>query len=193
MLKYVMETNERIMQMSDKERIEFLIRRLGINATEFSTKTGISGATLSHIMSGRSLPTLKIFRAIIAAYPELNPEWMMMGTGTMYKNQESRVQNPGLEGSASQEPRGENLDHGSDSMDLFSGAEGVFDFPTESTKPAKTAASVQQLKPQMASIQPGLSVEDVVMSTVSAMNNFKQRKIVEVRIFFDDGTFQEFN
>ena len=46
--------------MSDTERVVEIIRVMGMNNIQFSQKTGISPASLSHITSGRSNPTLTI-------------------------------------------------------------------------------------------------------------------------------------
>ena len=50
--------------MSDTERVVEIIRVMGMNNIQFSQKTGISPASLSHITSGRSNPTLTILRNI---------------------------------------------------------------------------------------------------------------------------------
>lgn len=154
--------------MDDKERIEFLIGQLEMTNVEFAARTGIAPATLSHITSGRSKPTLAILRGIIAGFPDLNPEWILMGTGTMYKeNTEQQIENAGTDGS---------VDDGTD----------MFSFDT--TQP--THSNADQNRPVAKSPR----MEDVVKATVAAMAGGmqKQRKVVEIRIFFDDGTYQEF-
>ena len=62
--------------MTDKERIEYVINESGLTYVEFSSRTGISPATLSHITSGRSKPTLTIMKGILAGFPDINPEWL---------------------------------------------------------------------------------------------------------------------
>lgn len=154
--------------MDDKERIEFLIGQLGMTNVEFAAKTGIAPATLSHITSGRSKPTLTILRGIIAGFPDLNPEWILMGTGTMYKETtKQQIENSDINGSAD------------DGTDMFS-------FDTVSTD----HSNADQSRP----VTRGPRMEDVVKATVAAMATGiqKQHKVVEIRIFFDDGTYQEF-
>ena len=72
--------------MSDTERVVEIIRVMGMNNIQFSQKTGISPASLSHITSGRSNPTLTILRNIVESFPELNPEWVLLGRGDMFRN-----------------------------------------------------------------------------------------------------------
>ena len=72
--------------MSDTERVVEIIRVMGMNNIQFSQKTGISPASLSHITSGRSNPTLTILRNIVESFPELNPEWVLLGRGDMFQS-----------------------------------------------------------------------------------------------------------
>ncbi len=160
--------------MDDKERIEYIIRQLGMTNVDFAAKAGIAPATLSHITSGRSKPTLTILRGIIAGFPELNPEWVLMGSGPMYKDTtKTSIEN--TESDSSFSPGEE--------ADLFS----AFDSQIPSRSRRDFAA-----RP----VSSGPSMEEVVRTTVAAMTTAskpQQRKIVEIRIFFDDGTYQQFN
>lgn len=154
--------------MDDKERMEFLIKHLGVSNVEFAAKTGIAPATLSHITSGRSKPTLTILRGIIAGYPELNPEWVLMGTGTMYKDTaKSQIENTSKE-----------VEAGLGDVDLFSALDSEIKSHQKENRNGQ-----------------GFSTEEVVKATVAAMSaaHSQPRKVVEIRVFFDDGTYQEFN
>ena len=72
--------------MDDKERIEYIILEKQLSNTEFCAKANIAPATLSHILSGRSKPSLAILRGVVTGFPDLNPEWVLLGTGEMYRN-----------------------------------------------------------------------------------------------------------
>ena len=74
------------MVLDDKDRIIFLIHEKGLTNVEFSALTGVAPATISHITSGRSKPTLQVFKGILNGFPDLNSEWVFLGTGPMYKN-----------------------------------------------------------------------------------------------------------
>ena len=69
-----------------KERLRQVLEYFGINQTEFASRTGISKATLSHILSagGRggnlSDPTIE---KIVTAFPSLNRDWIARGNGSM--------------------------------------------------------------------------------------------------------------
>ena len=72
--------------MEDKERIEYIMLEKQLSNTEFCAKANISPATLSHILGGRSRPSLAILRGVVMGFPDLNPEWVLLGTGDMYRS-----------------------------------------------------------------------------------------------------------
>ena len=136
--------------MSDTERVVEIIRVMGMNNIQFSQKTGISPASLSHITSGRSNPTLTILRNIVESFPELNPEWVLLGRGDMFRNASTpeNDQNTGANSldDAAISPTGGNL---SQENGLFTNEDFApsFDFggsntPSESTRQGTTRQAV---------------------------------------------------
>lgn len=170
------ETNNR--PMGDKERIEFIIKEMALSNVEFSQLTGIAPATISHITSGRSKPTLPIFKSIMEAFPDLNPEWVFMGVGSIYKNKEN-------EKVVSQESQ----QYSNGTLDLFA-SESLANTPSKKyVEPAKGKPSVADgVKPTDM-----LGIKDVIRSSMEEAISQRRRQIVEVRIFFDDGTYEAFN
>lgn len=152
--------------MTDKERIEFVIKESGLTYVEFSARTGISPATLSHITSGRSKPTLAIMRGILTGFPSINSEWLFLGTGRVYKTaEEMEMMNNESDGDA-------------ESGDLFSSNISETGAPSEKKK-------------SMIGDSSSIDITSVIQHTVEAMRR-PERKITEVRIFFDDGTYEAF-
>ncbi|MBQ2200043.1 MAG: helix-turn-helix transcriptional regulator, partial [Bacteroidaceae bacterium] len=136
--------------MSDTERVVEIIRVMGMNNIQFSQKTGISPASLSHITSGRSNPTLTILRNIVESFPELNPEWVLLGRGDMFRNASTpeNDQNTGANSSddAAISPTGGNM---SQENGLFTNEDFApsFDFsgsntPSETTRQGTTRQAV---------------------------------------------------
>ncbi len=160
--------------MGDKERIEYIIKDKGLSNVEFSTITGIAPATISHITSGRSKPTLPILKGILRGFPDLNPEWVFMGEGQMYKQEVDEMN---------------DSDHvpPSGSYDLFSSLDSDGNVkPISTPRPAR----------QPAGITPGIDkagIKDVIRESFESMLGKQRRQIVEVRIFFDDGTYEAFS
>ncbi len=142
------------------------MKQEGLNQKEFAATTGISPATLSSIFNGRTSPTLNHAEALHRRFPKLNMSWLLFGEGDMYvKPQESTAQ-----GGMNQED------------DAFA-----------SLHPEVVGGDDAQ------SASPGLPFDvnggtpriPVVREVVKFIDK-PQRKITEIRIFFDDGTFETF-
>lgn len=77
---------------SFSERLMELIVTLGLNKNSFAMKIGLSdNATIVRIVNdptrGASFPVLQ---AIMTAFPEVNPRWLILGEGEMFEKEEWR-------------------------------------------------------------------------------------------------------
>ncbi len=181
--------------MEDKDRIEQIMIAKGLNKVEFSAKTGIATASLSHMSSGRSNPTLSTFRAILKAFPDLNPEWVYDGIGDMYRSAggNSGDASTGTSNISSEASGGDSASrtsslYSSEPTDIF--ANIVTEISGDTRKPQTSNIHSKSSSP----IQVGssLSAAEIVKETLMQMHHPK-RNIVEVRIFFDDGTYEAFS
>lgn len=160
--------------MDDKDRIEFLIHDKGLSNVEFSAITGIAPATISHITSGRSKPTLPILKGILNGFPDLNPEWVFLGNGPMYRINKEDHQDE----QSSVSPV--------DTPDLFSSL-------PQNEKPfvgMNQNGKNNQVNSKMVN---SADLKDVIRDSMVAAMGLRKRQIVEVRIFFDDGTYEAFS
>lgn len=165
--------------MDDKERIEYIIKEMSLSNVEFSQLTGIAPATISHITSGRSKPTLPILKAIVMAFPELNPQWVFMGEGPVYSKSEAETDNV-----VSEQPVLRQT--GTGGLDLFSTVQ-----PNVKPRTAETVKAKPQAQP--AKTMDVLGLKEVIKASVDEAIGRRKRQIVEVRIFFDDGTYEAFS
>jgi len=62
-----------------------LLRRLGLTAAQFADTIGIQRSSVSHVISGRNKPSMDFVEKILAAYPQVNLEWLILGKGGMLK------------------------------------------------------------------------------------------------------------
>ncbi len=158
--------------MDDKDRIEFLIHDKGLSNVEFSAITGIAPATISHITSGRSKPTLPILKGILNGFPDLNPEWVFLGIGPMYK--------------INKEEEGQDAANSDDAPDLFSSL-------PRNEKPYNGASQNGKNGFSGSNMVNSADLKEVIRDSMVAAISQRKRQIVEVRIFFDDGTYEAFN
>lgn len=71
--------------MNEKERIERVKDSLGLTARQFAAEIHVQPGTISNMMSGRNNPSLDVMRRILERYPTLNPEWLILGKGEMWR------------------------------------------------------------------------------------------------------------
>jgi transcriptional regulator with XRE-family HTH domain len=57
-----------------------------LTPAKFADKLQISRAVISHILNGRNNPSLDVVTKILTQMDYINPEWLLTGKGSMYKN-----------------------------------------------------------------------------------------------------------
>ena len=67
-----------------KDRINALMKHLGMSQKNFAAEICISEGTLSSIFSGRTNPSLNTVNNIRERFPEVNMDWLMNGKGEMF-------------------------------------------------------------------------------------------------------------
>lgn len=68
-----------------KERIQKLLTSEGIQPTKFAEIIGVQRSSISHILSGRNKPSFDVIQSILKKFPKINSEWLILGSGDMYK------------------------------------------------------------------------------------------------------------
>lgn len=71
--------------MSEKERIEAIMKSLNLSARQFAEQIHVQPGTISNMMSGRNNPSYDVIKRILIRYPELNPEWLINEQGDMWR------------------------------------------------------------------------------------------------------------
>jgi transcriptional regulator with XRE-family HTH domain len=69
--------------MSFSERIKEIIKLKNMKQNTFAQKTGIKRTTISGIINAGSVPGGEVLAAIIEAFPDISPSWLMTGKGQM--------------------------------------------------------------------------------------------------------------
>lgn len=151
-----------------KDRIKTLMESRNMTQKEFADFLALGPATISGIFNGRTSPTLNIVEAIKKKVPDISTDWLMFGTGSMYENGSSS------KAASSPSPTGNER----------SVAEPMLDFGApDSTPPLPTSSPASTPK---AHVQPAIT------QTVVKYVDKPQRQITEIRIFYDDQTWETF-
>ena len=72
-------------------RILEVFNQSGLSRLEFSQKLNISNAVLSHLSSGRNKASMDLVISILQQFPEINPEWLVLGNGEMKRDNKDLV------------------------------------------------------------------------------------------------------
>jgi hypothetical protein len=182
--------------MTDKEKIELIIQEKHLNNTQFCNEVCIAPGTLSHILNGRTQPTLNILRSIVLAFPDINPAWLFYGEEPMYKNSDSPTPEDGeTDDSYLNKEQEGALNDEEGQLSLFASAPATVKgnaYAPSSTVLAQGTGGTRRTSAQVPVQAASLNVQDIVAETLKQQQK-PPRKVVEVRIFFDDGTFETFS
>lgn len=173
-----------------KDRIQQLMQHERMNQQEFSLASGIAPASLSSIFTGRTQPTLKHAQALHEHFPNLNTDWLLYGDGEMFLSS----------GEANPEAATSAIATGQTSLDF-----GLFTQSKNDVQSSSPSVSAVDQAPSHAAVSGYGSGQDTPVDSQNSMGyipqipieylkklDTKPRRIAEIRIFFDDGTFEVF-
>lgn len=161
-----------------KDRIRLLMEQTKLSQQDFAMKLGISPASLSGIFTGRTNPTNNHVNAIHRAFPEVNVSWLLFGEGEMYEATGAGGQHPGGQVAAeagSLFPPSEVL---SPEAQAAMRASGVPVSTESAAEPPVPAHAMRSLLAQF--------------SQTAKKEDKPRPKIKEIRVFYDDGTYESF-
>ena len=183
-----------------RERIKEIIEREGMGQSQFADFIGVNRPTLSHILAGRNNPSMEVVMKIHQKFPKINILWLLDGIGSYEGDavadyasgmliEDQVAEANGMSAYSRDEqtqPSPSAMPGGQPQSRFYQGelfAENAV-FAPESTGAAKNRKEMPLQTPQKA---PYLSDTQMEYARKSL-----QRKIVEIKIFFDDGTYETF-
>lgn len=72
-----------------KEKIEFLLRNKGLTSTQLARMLEIQPSGISHILSGRNKPSFDLVVKILRAFPDIDPDWLLLDGEQIFRTGES--------------------------------------------------------------------------------------------------------
>lgn len=75
-----------------KERIIEIMKYKKLSHSQFAEEIDIQRSTVSHIMKDRNNPSMRVYRKIIDRFTDINPDWLLSGTGSMIMNENQTIQ-----------------------------------------------------------------------------------------------------
>ncbi len=150
--------------MTEKERLVKLMELQQVNAKQFADEVGIQPGTISNIMKDRNKPSLEVLQRVLKRYSQVNPEWLICGTGSIYRQKGDSQQ---------------VLFDMAPSVDAGIQSSGIELQATQSSQSVMGGAVISSV---------GTNDKTTSLPIVASV---QQRKVKKITILFDDGTFQE--
>lgn len=159
-----------------KDRIRQIMESQHMTQQVFADFIGLAPATLSSIYNERTRPTLSVVEAIKKKIPNISTDWLMFGSGDMY------VASP-----ASPAPADSKFsanDGGANGGQIVQNPMLDFDQPQSPTlqQGPQTPYSFNSVKSTPSNIE----------RTEVKIIDKPQRKVKEIRVFYDDQTWETF-
>ena len=190
-----------------KDRIRQIMEDQKLNQQSFAQLIGKSTATLSNIFNDRTKPTLDIVDAIKKKFPQVNTEWLLFGTPPMYIN---KVED-GVAASSSGASVGAGGMDAEDSLDMYGGASASAGMGAQGGMPGAGGVAGDAMEPSLdfgadgqdaSPASPSLfdqpqmhgvkrTPKNIANAAVKIVDK-PQRRITEIRIFYDDQTWETF-
>ena len=148
-----------------KDRIRKVMESQHMTQQNFAQFIGVSTAALSSIFNGRTKATLNTVEAIRSKLPDINIEWLIFGTGDMFLH---------------------DTDHQTDASAGDNTPEEQvleFDMPATALPDGAQTASSQ--------LSVNRTLKKPLKNDMKILNK-SPRRVTEIRVFYDDQTYESF-
>ena len=163
-----------------KDRIIQIMRSKQMTQQEFARALEISPASLSNIFNGKTNPTGNHVTAIHRRFPDISVNWLMFGEGDMLTTVSDATND-----SATSLPS---------SAAAHAAIEAVAQDKVVDDVGHEPKSVSDKFHPSTVDMGcPSSDKEPAVVREIIKFIDKPQRKITEIRIFFDDGTFEVFS
>lgn len=163
---------------------------LQMKQKDFAAKIGISEASLSGVFNGRTRANNRHVEGIHNAFPQINLNWLMFGTGEMLNTHQIEQSPTPSENATVNNDFTPSTNNASATNGTPEGGLSIFSAPTDKTSQTSTNPAIAANN----SFSNELMQELIYLRELRDKNllNKKVRKVLEIRVFFDDGTYESF-
>ncbi len=153
------------------DRIKLIVEKEQIPSTLFAESIDVKQSTFSHILTGRNKPSLEVIMKIHRKYNYVNLNWLLYGQGSMLASDDGQK----LEYRETHHPEADLT------LPLFDqNPVNPYKIPEE-----------QIYRKEMPLETPINTPKETVIQEIKYIER-PPRKITEIRIFFDDNTYETF-
>lgn len=156
-----------------KERIRMIMEAELLTPSAFADMLEIGRAVMSHILNGRNNPSLDVVTRILTKLPYINPDWLLTGSGNMYK----------VETGKEDKDESQNSNYSSyNQTDLFSQ-------PSINTSPS----TVETKNEKEIIVETSENDMQIAEKQEFIYQKISNKKIIKIIIYYSDNTFETFN
>ena len=148
--------------MEIRERIAKIIALEGVTAAAFADMVGIQRSNVSHILNGRSGPSLELLQKILSTFPHYNTDWLVMGRGEIHRQP---VQKTIFDEIGELDPYADNVPDSADNGGNPA-ADDMVAVSESETQPAESQSDAQTSSDQVV----GQSVNSVTTTIAATVN-----------------------
>lgn len=190
-----------------KDRLQQLLADKALTANKLAEMLEVQPSGISHILAGRNKPSIDFVTKLLTVFPDINPDWFILGAAPMYRSAIKR----NAEAVQLTEKKTVNLD--SQAIGTPNTATAVLPEPAASA--TASAASVTDQQPtldfdipapvshpqaqttnvhsQSAATIPNLPAADATQRADTTLPGNSQKRIRKVMIFYADHTVESFD
>ena len=183
-----------------RERIKEIIEREGMAQSQFADFIGVNRPTLSHILLGRNNPSMEVVMKIHQKFPKINILWLLDGigsyesdavadypAGTLLEDQMANISSESFTAPSGYDEQATPAASGSQPQSRFYQGELFAENAVFAAESAGAPKNRKEMPLQTPPKEPYLSDSQIEYAKKSL-----QRKIVEIKVFYDDGTYETF-
>jgi len=120
-----------------KSKLEYLMRSENLTAITLARKLGIQPSAISHILNERNKPSFVLVVKILKAFPYINPDWLLLDSDKIYRDDVEREVNaaddatPSFEVDVDDE---KNIEFSAQKLNVENDERAIFSFSDNSAK-----------------------------------------------------------
>lgn len=175
-----------------KDRIRMVMDAMQMTQQEFAENIGIAPATISSVFTGRTRPSLGIVEAIKRKFPDVSTDWLMFGAGQMMSSASGDGQATPYDTGAEASADGADAGRGTDADGAAAAGGTVAGGAGASGRGGACVNGGRDVAAADVRADDAAGVDKSVMSFAVKNVDKPQRRIVEIRIFYSDQTWETF-
>lgn len=151
------------------QKLRDLLEKEGLRPSQFAEMLGVNPAGISHLLAGRNKPGYDLLQKILRRFPRINPDWLLLDSGTMYRDAAPSLADDDVLGAYT----ATNTPEADAAPDLFRAVQNPSQISAQNTSSA--SPSVGELRP-----------------AAPAPSNRTGARPMRIVICYDDGSFESY-